>query len=363
MLLLRLLDKHAPNNTLMQIRTTDISKRPKILLGEKTYSNFCDDLFAQIQRGTQDSIRKNFFPDLHRMNFINRYDKHKKPIPSHKRYSTKFVSLSALGTKLISFNLSQSHFLYTKGLNNLFDGRIEIILELLRYEDTGLKTIRLDEYQFFVSAIDIDTTFSIGVSSAAHLIRSYRKLGKNRMRLVRDTIVGDLQPNKKYPKNEQRDYGNWRNEASQVFHLLNQTVYFHADNTTLKLADPQNSPLGIRLSRSNSQKSIYFAKHKLKKNSDFEMHHIIPLATAESKQHFKLLDNWKNMLYINALHHATITKHYEKSVILDFDEGRLLLTDPAGNRIALVNKTDVLYDTANQNTMIKYNRALHKHGS
>ncbi|GAA9062574.1 hypothetical protein BTM312_03950 [Helicobacter pylori] len=65
----------------LQIRTTDMSKRPSNIIGEEAYAkvvdNICKSEMPQDNLGkknqvTQDSLRKNLFVDMHRMGLIER---------------------------------------------------------------------------------------------------------------------------------------------------------------------------------------------------------------------------------------------------------------------------------------------------
>jgi type II restriction enzyme len=76
--ILELLNKYAPDQSLMAIRTTDISKRPENNFEEIAYAQFCNEAKQKAGIGTQDAMRKNLFVDLHRMGLIIRYDKNKE---------------------------------------------------------------------------------------------------------------------------------------------------------------------------------------------------------------------------------------------------------------------------------------------
>jgi len=82
--ILDILDKYAPDNSLMTIRDTDISKRPYNTPEEHTYSCFCNDVKSLISIGSQDAMRKNLFVDFHRMGFIQRYDKSQNETDPYK---------------------------------------------------------------------------------------------------------------------------------------------------------------------------------------------------------------------------------------------------------------------------------------
>ena len=74
---------------LMQIRTTDLSKRPQNIDGEEKYAELTNNISIKLSRCTQDSLRKNIFVDMHRMGLINRYNaKNKALSPSEKGIKT-----------------------------------------------------------------------------------------------------------------------------------------------------------------------------------------------------------------------------------------------------------------------------------
>lgn len=59
---------------LIQIRTTDLSKRPQNIIGEELYAKLTNNISLKLARCTQDSLRKNIFVEMHRMGLINRYN-------------------------------------------------------------------------------------------------------------------------------------------------------------------------------------------------------------------------------------------------------------------------------------------------
>jgi len=116
--ILILLDKYAPNQNLMTIRTTDISKRPENYSEEFLYAQFCNEAKQKAGIGTQDAMRKNLFVDLHRMGLIERYDKKKEPTDSFSRQNVKYVSISNQGLKLIKAKtILDKYFIFSKGID------------------------------------------------------------------------------------------------------------------------------------------------------------------------------------------------------------------------------------------------------
>ena len=366
--LLTLLDKHSPNQSLIAIRTEDLSSRPTNTVEERDYARFCDDFNQTIGRGTQDSIRKNLFVDMNRMGLLNRYGKRKQLNVPFAKSITAYVALSDEGYKLVRSSLIQKHFIFSKCLNDLLNSAIDFLLNIMRDADYNFNYITLTEYMLFISAVDYENkySFSINTEQAKALIKSYRALAKVQQKQVEETLKEELNPKKfKGDKTDKRDYGNWRNEAQQTFDLLGQTVYFERDRTTsderliIKLGKDSVFEDVTRLNRSQAEIASYFKQHKIDKAAGFQLHHVVPLAWSSSKEHFKLLDVWKNMIYIDGFNHAKITVNKNRNVNMTIDDANdVLLADTTGNEVFLKYKEHVLYSTKLKDEMLSYNNML-----
>ncbi len=95
----------------LQIRTTDMSKRPSNIIGEEVYvkvvDNICKSEMPQDNLGkknqvTQDSLRKNLFVDMHRMGLIERYNKNKEPTNPYIQSDIKYISLTPLAIEFLN---------------------------------------------------------------------------------------------------------------------------------------------------------------------------------------------------------------------------------------------------------------------
>jgi len=362
--ILELLDKYAPDQSLMAIRTTDISKRPENNFEEISYAQFCNEAKRKVGIGTQDAMRKNLFVDLHRMGLIIRYDKNKEIIDSFSKQRVKFVSISNQGLKLIKAkNILDKYFIFSKGIDNLVGGYIDIILDILRDKEYGIDKISIYEYMFFVSAIGTESSFNINTDKAVELIKEYRNLTPIQRRSVIETLKTELNPkNYSGTKKNKRDFHNWHNKIAQVYYLLNQTVYFEVRGEQLVLKGGQNSfdEAVTRLDRSLNEKYQYFVKQKVSKTLGFELHHVVPLAWSENIHHFKMLDKWENMVYIDALSHTKITQNKNRNVVLDVIKDDISLSDFSKNEVYLKYKENILYTPTNKDIMKNYNQELLK---
>ncbi len=357
--ILTLLDKYSPNQAMMIIRTTDVSKRPQNTPEEFIYAQFCDEAKQKTGIGTQDAMRKNLFVDMHRMGFIERYDKNKNPIDPFSQHSVKYVSISDQGLKLINAkNILDRYFIFSKGIDTLLGGYIDILLDILRDKEYGIEKISIYEYMFFVSAINTEASFSINIDQAIDLIKAYRTLTPIQRKSVIETLKDEMKPkNYNGTKINKRDFHNWYNKAEQVFYLLNQTVYFECSGKQLFLKKGQNSFTNTdnRLDRSLNEKYQYFINHGVSKTVGFELHHVVPLSWSENIHHFKILDKWENMVYIDAFSHAKITQNKNRNIILETVKDDIKLSDYSNNEVYLKNNDNILYKTINQDKMKKYN--------
>ena len=367
--ILALLDKYAPNQDLMAIRTTDISKRPENNPDEFVYAQFCNKAKEKTKGmtskkgiGTQDAMRKNLFPDLHRMGLIERYDKNKESTDPFSRQNVKYVSMSNQGLKLIKAkNILDKYFIFSKGIDILLGGYIDTILDILRDKEYNIDNISIYEYMFFVSAIGTESNFNINTDEAVDFIKEYRNLTSMQRKSVIEILKAELKPkNFSGSKPNKRDFHNWWNKAAQAYYLLNQTVYFEVRGKQLVLKEGKNSfsETTTRLDRSLNEKYQYFVKQEVVKTLGFELHHIVALAWSENIHHFKMLDKWENMVYIDAFSHAKITQNKNRNVILKVVKDDITLTDHSDNEVYLKHRKNILYKPTNKNIMKKYNFEL-----
>ncbi len=350
--ILTLLHEYAPAQSLMRIRTTDIAKRPKNLPDEKTYARFCDETKATIGKGTQDAMRKNFFPDFHRMGLIVRYGRQKTPTDPFSKQRVQYVSLSNRGLRLVEADtIDEQYYIFLSGVDRLLSGFISGLLRLLRDQDYNLKSIDIYEFMFFASALGTQSSFNIGVERCVELIKSYRRLSRIQRRSMIEILSAELKPaNYDGPKPSKRDFHNWKNKVDQIYHILAPTVYFEVRDETLRLRKEK--------ARSFGEKHRYFKMHRVGRTLGFELHHVVPLAWSESEAQFKLFDKWQNMVYINAYEHALITQNRNRNVRMTSSEDDLILSDFSDNSVHLKHNDSILYATQHQPLMLDYNRRL-----
>lgn len=367
-IILSKLSKYAPNLSLLRIRTTDLSKRPTNFTEETSYALMCEEIKREVGIGTQDALRKNLFVDFHRMRLINRYTKNKIAIEPFEHQTVFYVSLTELGDKLIKARPQEQHFIFSNAINNFLPGYIDTMIDLLRSEDPSINQISFQEFMYFVSAVNSDTSFSISISDCRELINKYRLLSPVQKKAIDKELQEKLVPsNFSGDKRNKRDFHNWKNKADQMFLILSQSIYFDK-NTNGDIILSQKKELfgsGTKLNRSYTEKQNYFKNHKVKKEIGFELHHIIALATSKSLPEFKAYDNWKNMLYIDGKKHSELSQSKNKHIYLFANNKDFLLsTDPSiasqKQGIQLIFDINVKYNLDKQKCLLKYNQELIK---
>lgn len=368
--ILTLLNEYAPNQALMQIRTTDISKRPQNLPEEEAYAKFCNQAKELTNIGTQDAMRKNLFVDFARMGLINRYNANEQLNNPFQRGVTKYVALSDMGLKLIDEDLDilSKNLILSKALNKLLGGFVEDVLKLL--SDSDLKEINFDEFMLFVSAINCDTGFEKDIHECENLIKAYRRLSRVQKNSVIDTLKTELEPkNFTGNKKQKRDYHNWANENQQIWTLFENIPFFIMEKESNKLVliskDTDLSTYNkSKMKRSQQAKKDYHVNHKTQKTKGYELDHIIPLLEAESVEEFKYLDNWLNLLYIDGKTHAIKSQSNSRYYIFSFDDKDLdtvYFSDVQSEKLVIKNGKQALFDNGKVQDIFAYNQAFLNH--
>jgi len=317
-------------------------------------------------------MRKNWFVDWHRAGWLQRFDKNGDEIMPYSKSSVKFVKISPEGMKFLSTSSTlDKYYVFSKGLDSLYSGTLEVVLDLLR--NYSLDYVDLHEFTFFVTGISTPGSFSLSRSEAVELIREWRNITSLNRRMIDVHLSKQLVKSPKIKtKIKQRDYHNWINKTQQTFSLLQQSVYFELRNNsnfshfdrlylTGSNVEPGSEYSGkpkAKLSRNSQQKSEYFAKHGIKKHKGFELHHIVALTWAESDHEFKLFDNWQNLIYIDAFTHAKVSQSGNKHVRLVISGDGLALEAHDGERIELIEGENLIYSRALKNKMLTYNSRL-----
>lgn len=354
-------------SNLIQVRTTDLSKRPQNIEGEEKYAELTNNISLKLSRCTQDSLRKNIFVDMNRMGLINRYNKNKEISDTFKKETKKYISISNLGLSLLKErNIFSQNLLFTRALNNLLKGLVEEVLNIiLELDSKKFPYLSKKEFLLFASFLNQkldDKTYSR--SLIVDFIKEYRSLSKHQKKFLIYKIKTYCNPNNFLGnKTQKRDYSNWSNEAQQIMKLLSKMSYFEYDEEKgrlfIKVGKNGIYKNKAKLKRSIIEKRKYFKKHGITlKLNGFELHHIVPLCWAKSIIEFQILDNWKNLVYIDAFSHAQITHNNNANVKLKFIDQYVIFIDFENKEVKCKKGTNILYDDSKQDIMLEYNKKL-----
>ena len=353
--------------SLMQIRTTDLSKRPYNTKEEEQYAQLTHNIALKIGHLTQDSLRKNIFVDLHRMGLIKRYDKNKQEKLPFAKGMKQYISLDKKGIELLNYknDIFKQNLLYTQALERLIGNFGEEILNIIIELDTHYMDIY--EILFFATFINrtLDNKFYTR-SDIVNFIKEYRILSKFSKNTLKECIKEYCNP-KKFNTNKisKRDFNNWLNETQQILTILTQMIYFEWDRQkerlSIRIGNNGLFENKEKLKRSYIQKQEYFRQHNIKdKIKGFELHHIVPLCFAKSRSEFHTIDNWQNLVYIDAFSHAKITQNKNANIKLSFKEKHTIFSDYKNNEIKCLYNENIKYSISNQKLMLSHNKKLLK---
>ena len=304
-------------------------------------------------KGTIDSLKKNFFVDFHRMGLIHRYDKNEKETDPWSKKHVHFVSLSETGLKFVHDNdLSNRFYLLTRAIDKLFENQMEDLLNTIYYSKYRHEKIGIYELMF------VFTDEKISNEEKINLVESFRSLRKKRQKVV--ALIKQFANPKKFvgDKTVQRDFSNWKNKIQQILYLFRNTIYFDADEKGFKLNVGSLGIVPEIRQRSQTAKDNYFREHSLNKTINFELHHVIPFRYAKNKYDFKLIDDYKNLIYLHKSKHRKITKNNDKNVILYADNIKVKFKDFDNNLIVADNNKHAKYSKKKTTIMNNYNGKL-----
>jgi hypothetical protein len=299
---------------------------------------------------TVNSLKKNIFPDLVVMGFLDRFDKNNTLVLGDKRSEIYYVKLSDLAVSFANEkSLLKKYKIYINAVEKLVEPILEELFMILFKE---FDSVNIYEYTFILSDPNLTTDQKID------LIKEYRRLKKVQQASIISYIQKEFQEiNKKArDKTEKRDFMNWYNESLQVFNLLNQTIYFKTFKKTILMLSISQEILEFVASRSQKEKELYFEYHNVSKKDGYQLHHIYPISYATSRKELELIDNHKNLIYISDKIHSKIPRN-NTFIKIEWIKNKLFLVDPLSKeRIDITN--DCLLNRTKISELLEYNNKL-----
>lgn len=315
----------------------------------RLYYEIVNELNQKLGQITINSLKKNIFPDLHRMGLIERYDKNDLPLDPYRRSIVHKVKLSEQSLYFLQSSIKEQYKIYINAIEKIVPEHL--LNELFELLYNKFETISVFEYMLIVSDSTINTADKI------KLIEAYRQLKKHKQITILSTIKTYCEQINKQSQNktQKRDFGNWYNEALQTFNILNQTVYFKTFRKTTLMLGLSQEGLEFLITRSQKQKDEYFKWHQIAPNKGYELHHIVPISYATSKKQLERVDHYKNLIYIQSKTHKKIPKQNNYYIKLTQHNQSVFIVNP-DNPDDKINITEaILIKATNLKDMIQYN--------
>ena len=333
----------------------DYKKDTKLPNGFQKFQAIIIGIHSEMGRGTINSIKKNFFPDLEGMGFLLR---EKKKL-GRKGRTILHGKLTSSAVEFINAAiLIDKYKKFTDAIDKLFGNKISELVETINLSDYRDSPISIYEFMFILSDKNEDI-------DKIQLLDSYRRLEKYKRRKLISLLQEYAKPeNFEGNKTARRDFHNWKNQAQQMMSLLRTTVYFEVDqNKYFRLNVGKTGFFQPLSKRSDIPKRRYFDFHKIRKRDRFELHHIVPISSARNREEAKMIDDHLNLIYIHRGKHRAISKNQNKTVVLTIYPKEAIFSDfEDEQQVKTINDKDALYTTEQKKIkkIAKYNRDLLK---
>ncbi len=302
------------------------------------YKEIVGRVNEKIGKGTINSLKKNFFPDLDKMGFLKR----EKIRPASFNRKTLHGQLTPSAVEFIkTSSLIKEYHIFTKAIDKLFGNKISHLAEVISRSDYRTEIISIYELMFILSD-DNENLDKI------ELLSSYRVLKKDQHKKVIHLLKKYADPNNfSGDKTEKRDFHNWKNQSQQIMTLLKTTVYFQVEvNKGFRLNTGKTGFFRPTMQRSPIRKREYFLFHSVAKKPRFELHHIIPIALARNKAEARLIDDHLNLIYIHKNTHKEFSRNQNKNVVLAIDPNKATFSNiDKTHHIKAINSKDAFYTT------------------
>lgn len=357
--------KHLPKDSFLLHTQGDI-------YDDYIYSNeeqkFCEylnrvnkDLLSLNASITDMVMRKIIFVNLQRMGFIDRFNKKKELCNINRKYQYKYVKITQRGLDFInSKDIFEEQRHLGIALDFVFDGVVQDVLDILNTLEP--QYISVSEMMFFITYLGKEYQGSILTKDKiVEFINEFRSL-KARAKVV-EAVISEfcLPENFVGNKTDKRDFHNWKNETQSMFNSFNLMSLFEYDTAKQRLLLKASiNGENITFKRSNLIKSEYFKQHEVQKDVRFELHHIVPFYYAKDIDALKAIDNWQNLIYIDANSHKifSLDKSAKKAIRLNFKDLDAVLDNLIGDEIVLKYMDNIKYKEELQQRLVRYNQNL-----
>ncbi|MCR2059992.1 hypothetical protein [Campylobacter helveticus] len=358
--------KHLPKDKLLLHTQGDIYDDYRYSGDELEFCEYLQNVnkdLLTIQKSITDmGMRKIIFVNLQRMGLIDRFNHKQKLCNIGKTYRNyRYVKITQRGLEFLeSRNIFEEQRHLGIALDFVFGGIAQDMLDIINA--LSPQYISVSEMMFFVSFLGKDYQGKILTKDAIiDFINEFRSL-KARQKVVEEVVNEFCVPkNFSGNKTQKRDFHNWKNETQTLFDSFDLMALFEYDrNKQRLLLKASINGENIAFKRSSIIKQEYFKQHEVQKDICFELHHIVPFYYAKDIDALKAIDNWQNLIYIDANSHKifTLDKNAKKAIKLDFRDKDAALDNLIGDEVVLKYTDNIRYKVALQERMLKYNKVL-----
>ena len=304
-------------------------------------------------------MRKIIFVNLQRMGLVDRFNKNGILCDPDKKAQYRYVQITQKGLEILNAkNIFEEIKYFGLAFDRVFGGIIQDILDLIN----ELEYLSEYEMMFFVSYLGKEYNgYILTKDRILDFITEFRSL-----RVRSKTVISVMQeycnPNNfTGNKTTKRDFHNWKNETQTIFDSLNLMSLFEYDERNKNItAKGKINGTSVKFKRSSLIKAEYFKEHKIDKDLQFELHHIVPFYFARSIDELKAIDDWQNLIYIDANSHKrfSLDKKLKQAIRLNFKEDDAILDNLIGDEILLKYGINIKYKTTLQERLLNYNKSL-----
>lgn len=245
--------------------------------------------------GTANTLKKNYFPDWERAGIIIR-----KTDPKSKKIHFK-LSEEILNT---TSEYWEKKDLFKKTILTLLDPYLSPLYNVC----SNLPDLLMTKLEFLLFYTFIENESE---SKIIQLICSWRKLTNLQQQSVEMNLKEYMNPKKwsKFNKKEKKDWGNFKNETDDIFQKLKDGCILFVNDEIISFTPVAKKEI-TKIKRNNtSLYDEYFKKNNVEKSDEFEMDHIVRFSILyKNPEAIGYIENYLNLLYINAGKHSAKTK-------------------------------------------------------
>ena len=304
-------------------------------------------------------MRKIIFVNLQRMGLVDRFNKNGILCDPDKKAQYRYVQITQKGLEILNAkNIFEEIKYFGLAFDRVFGGIIQDILDLIN----ELEYLSEYEMMFFVSYLGKEYNgYILTKDRILDFITEFRSL-RARSKTVISVMQEYCNPNNfTGNKTAKRDFHNWKNETQTIFDSLNLMSLFEYDERNKNItAKGKINGTSVKFKRSSLIKAEYFKEHEIDKDIQFELHDIVPFYFAKSIDELKAIDDWQNLIYIDANSHKifSLDKKLKQAIRLNFKADDAILDNLIGDEILLKYGINIKYRATLQERLLNYNKSL-----